>query len=73
VLKRYYKGRKAQTQNRDRLFPNQNRFREFVALALPKIYQQVDELAKCELFSTPDLKSASHRIPQVSEDRVHNV
>ena len=51
-----------------------NRFTELDAYPLPKIDQQVHELAKCKLFSTLDLKSAYYQIPlDPKKPRVHRV
>ena len=47
-----------------------NRFTALDAYPLPRIDQQVNELAKCKWFSTLDLKS-SHQVPLATEDRAY--
>ena len=48
-----------------------NRFTVLDAYPLPRIDQQVNELAKCKWFSTLDLKSAYYQVPLVTEDRAY--
>ena len=46
-----------------------NRFTALDAYPLPRIDQQVNELAKCKWFSTLDLKFAYYQVPLATEDR----
>ena len=46
-----------------------NIFTDLDAYPLPKIEQQINELAKNEYYSTFDLKSAYHQRPIKEEDR----
>jgi len=48
-----------------------NRFTELDVYPLPRIEQQVNELAKWKLFSTLDLKSAYYQVPLAKEDRAY--
>jgi len=48
-----------------------NRFTALDAYSLPRIDQQVNELAKCKWFSTLDLKSAHYQVPLATEDRAY--
>jgi len=48
-----------------------NRFTALDAHPLPRIDQQVNELAKCKWFSTLDLKSAYYQVPLATEDRAY--
>ena len=50
-----------------------NRFTALDAYPLPRIDQQVNELAKCKWFSTLDLKSAYYQVPLATEDRAYTV
>ena len=47
-----------------------NRFTELDAYPLPRIDEQINQLAKCRIFSTLDLKSAYYQIPLHPDDRV---
>ena len=49
-----------------------NRFTALDAYPLPRIDQQVNELAKCKWFSTLDLKSAYYQMPLATEDRAYS-
>jgi len=48
-----------------------NRFTELDAYPLPRIDQQVNELAKCKWFSTLDVKSTYYQVPLATEDRAY--
>jgi len=48
-----------------------NRFTALDAYPLPRIDQQVNELAKCKWFSTLDLKSTYYQVPLATEDRAY--
>ena len=48
-----------------------NRFTELDVYPLPRIDQQVNELAKWKWFSTLDLKSAYYQVPLATEDRAY--
>jgi len=48
-----------------------NRFTELDAYPLPRIDQQVNELAKCKWFSTLGLKSAYYQVPLATHDRAY--
>jgi len=48
-----------------------NRFTALNTYPLPRIDQQVNELAKCKWFSTLDLKSACYQVPLATEDRAY--
>ena len=47
-----------------------NRFTELDAYPLPRIDEQINQLAKSRIFSTLDLKSAYYQIPLHPDDRV---
>ena len=47
-----------------------NRFTELDAYPLPRIDEQINQLAKCRIFSTLDLKNAYYQIPLHPDDRV---
>ena len=48
-----------------------NSFTALDAYPLPRIDQQVNELAKCKWFSTLDLKFAYYKVPLAAEDRAY--
>ena len=47
-----------------------NRFAYLDAYPLPRIDDQINEIAKCEIYSTLDLKSAYYQIRLAKSDRV---
>ena len=48
-----------------------NRFTELHAYPLPRIDEQINQLAKCRVFSTLDLKSAYYQILLHPDDRIY--
>ena len=46
-----------------------NRFTQLDAYPLPRIDDQINSIAQCEIYSTLDLKSTYYQIPLMPEDR----